>query len=329
LHLALSTWKPVVHSTIVIACSACSYTAFAATFPLPPEQDAVVGDVQTVVAKYEDSLSDLGRRYGIGYEEIVSANPTLDPWLPGAGARVLIPSRFVLPAAPRVGIVINLPEHRLYYYPKPKKGESPQVVTYPISVGKMDWTTPLGITRIVDKRVKPSWYPPESVRLEHEKEGRPLPKIVPPGPDNPLGEHAMRLDIPGGAYLIHGTNRPIAVGMPVTHGCIRMFPEDIENFFAMVPVRTPVNILHQANKAGWQGDTLYIEVHPPLEGTTDPEAQSLTNVTRLLVAATKDRPTKIDWSRAESIFRKATGIPESMASGPQAPLGARTVERVR
>ncbi len=178
----------------------------------------------------------------------------------------------------------------------------------------MDWTTPLGQTTIVDKRVKPSWYPPESVREEHERDGNPLPKIVPPGPDNPLGEFAMRLGIPGGAYLIHGTNKPIAVGMPVTHGCIRMFPEDIAALFPTVAVRTPVRILHQANKAGWLGDVLYVEVHPPLEGSSDPDSQSLTNVTRMIVAATRDRPAAaaIDWTQAETVFRQASGVPEPM-----------------
>jgi L,D-transpeptidase ErfK/SrfK len=288
--------------------------ASAASFPLPSASESVIGDVQFVTAKYEDTLSDIGRRYGIGYEEIISANPGVDSWLPGADVRVTIPSRYVLPDAPREGIVINLPEHRLYYFPKPAKGEAPVVVTYPISVGKMDWKTPLGLTRVIDKRVKPSWYPPETVRREHEEDGNPLPKIVPPGPDNPLGEYAMRLDIPGGAYLIHGTNRPVAVGMPVTHGCIRMFPEDIEAFFKMVAIKTPVRIVHQATKAGWQGDVLYVEVHPPLEGNDDPDAFSLTNITRSLVAATKDRPATIDWARAEQIFRKASGVPEAMTN---------------
>jgi L,D-transpeptidase ErfK/SrfK len=300
---------------LTIVCCGFLGAAHSASFPLPPVTESVVGDVQTAIAKYEDTLSDIGRRYGIGYEEIISANPGVDSWLPGADVKVTIPSRYILPDAPRDGIVINLPEHRLYYYPKPKKGESAIVVTYPISVGKMDWKTPLGLTRIVDKRVKPSWTPPETVRREHEADGNPLPKVVPPGPDNPLGEYAMRLDIPGGAYLIHGTNRPVAVGMPVTHGCIRMFPEDIEQFFKIVPVKTPVRIVHQSSKAGWQGDVLYVEVHPPLEGNDDPDAYSLTNITRSLVAATKDRPAKVDWVRAEQIFRKASGVPEALNSG--------------
>ncbi len=290
--------------------------ADAATLRLPPADQAVVGEPQIIEAKFEDTLSDIGRRYGIGYEEMISANPGVDPWLPGAGARVTVPAQFILPDAPREGIVINLPEHRLYYFPVAKAGEEQVVVTYPISVGKMDWKTPLGLTRIVDKRVNPSWTPPESVRREHEEDGRPLPKVVPPGPDNPLGEYAMRLGIPGGAYLIHGTNRPVAVGMPVTHGCIRMFPEDIEQFFKMVPVKTPVRIVHQPLKAGFVGEQLYMEVHPPLSGQEDTEAGNLTNITRVLVTATQARNTPIDWSAAERIFKKASGVPEMLPVMP-------------
>jgi L,D-transpeptidase ErfK/SrfK len=291
-------------------------SASAATYPLPAEADAVIGEIQYVVTRYEDTLLDIGRRFGIGYEEIVNANPGVDAWVPGAGVRVTIPSRFILPDAPRDGIVVNLPEHRLYYFPKTKPGEPAVVQTYPVSVGKEDWTTPVGVTRIVDKRVRPTWYPPESVRAEHAAQGRFLAKAVPPGPDNPLGEFAMRLGLPGGAYQIHGTNKPTGVGMPVTHGCIRMFPEDIENVFQQVPVNTTVRILHQPSKMGWLGDNLYLEVHGMLEGQKDPETYGLTQLTRAVVAATKDRAVQLDWKHAEQVFAKATGVPEPLSHLP-------------
>lgn len=274
--------------------------------------DTVFGEVQYVAAKHEDTFLDIGRRHGAGYEELIAANPGVDPWLPGEGTQVLIPSRYILPNAPRQGVVVSLAEHRLYYFPPVKPGENPVVVTYPISVGKMDWKTPLGLTRIVDKRVRPTWYPPESVRKEHADDGRPLPRAVPPGPDNPLGEYAMRLDIPGGAYLIHGTNRPAGVGMQVTHGCIRMYPEDIEHFFKQVSVNTPVRIVHQPYKMGWQSDQLFIEVHAPLEGQEDRDLHSLTNITRLLVTATQDRTVAIDWAKAEAAFSRPSGIPQAV-----------------
>jgi L,D-transpeptidase ErfK/SrfK len=288
----------------------------AASYPLPSGSDNVIGEIQHVVARHEDTLLDIGRRYGVGYEEIVAANPGVDPWLPGEGAEVVIPSRYILPDKPHEGVIVSLAEHRLYYFPRPKAGEIPTVETYPISIGKMDWKTPLGLTRIVDKRVRPIWYPPESVRREHEADGRPLPRAVPPGPDNPLGEYAMRLAIPGGAYLIHGTNRPAGVGMQVTHGCIRMYPEDIEHFFKLVPVNTAVRMVDRPYKMGWRGEELYIEVHAPLEGEGSAETYSLTNITRLLVAATQDRTVAIDWARAEQAFVQASGIPEPVTFRP-------------
>ncbi len=299
--------------TTFLAVSAAALPAFvlAATYPLHGD-DTVVGELRYVTAKHEDTFLDIGRRNGVGYEEIVAANPGVDPWLPGEGQQVLIPSRYVLPNAPREGVVVSLAEHRLYYFPPAKGDETPVVVTYPISVGKMDWKTPLGLTRITEKRVRPTWYPPESVRKEHAAEGRPLPRAVPPGPDNPLGNYAMRLGIPGGAYLIHGTNRPAGVGMQVTHGCIRMFPEDIEQFFPMVSTNTPVRIVHQPYKMGWQGDELYMEVHAPLEGQEGEDVYSLTNITRALVAATQDRVVAIDWAKAEAAFQSPTGVPQQV-----------------
>jgi L,D-transpeptidase ErfK/SrfK len=290
--------------------------ASAATF-IVPDADTVLGEVQWVTARHEDTLLDMGRTYGVGYEEIVAANPGVDPWLPGEGKQVLIPSRYILPEGPREGIVVSLAEHRLYYFPPSRAGQPLSVVTYPISVGRMDWKTPLGLTRIVSKRAHPIWYPPESVRKEHAADGRPLPKAVPPGPDNPLGEYAMRLGIPGGAYLIHGTNRPAGVGMQVTHGCIRMYPEDIEQFFKMVAINTPVRIIHQPYKMGWKAQELYMEVHAPLEGADqDPQTFSLTQITRLLVSATQDRSVVIDWAKAEQTFNEATGIPQPVMLGP-------------
>ncbi len=283
-------------------------SALAATYPLPADGDSVVGELVYVTTRYEDTLLDLGRKYSIGYEEIVAANPGVDPWVPGEGKRILIPTRYILPDAPREGIVINVAEHRIYYYPKPKPGEAPEVQTYPVSMGKMDWKTPLGKTRIADKRMNPTWYPPASVRKEHADRGEYLPAAVPPGKDNPLGEFAMRLAIPGGAYLIHGTNKPTGIGMDVTHGCIRMFPENIEYFFKEVPVGTPVLIIDQPHKMGWLEGELYMEVHAS-EARQSGSDQSLTSITRMFVAATQQRPAQLDWQDAERVFQSNMGVP--------------------
>jgi L,D-transpeptidase ErfK/SrfK len=286
----------------------CVSSVHAATYPLSA-QDSVVGEVQYVTARYEDTLLSLGRQYSVGYDEIVAANPGVDVWLPGEGTRVVIPTRYILPDAPRNGIVVNVAEQRIYYYPKVGKDDTATVQTFPVSIGKMDWRTPLGQTRIVDKRMNPAWYPPASVRKEHAARGDYLPAVVPPGKDNPLGEFAMRLAIPGGAYLIHGTNKPTAIGMDVTHGCIRMFPEDIERFFKDVPVGTPVLIIDQPYKMGWLGDALYMETHKLSVGSSYSDEHSLTGITRMFVAATQNRPARLDWQDAERVFRSNLGVP--------------------
>jgi len=283
--------------------------ARAASYALPKPEDSVIGEIQYMTSRYEDTFMEIGRKYGVGYEEIAAANPGIDPWLPGEGTRITIPTRFVLPVAARKGIVVNLPEHRIYYFPSPKKGEIGIVQTYPISIGKMDWKTPLGTTHVVSKQIKPIWFPPESVRKEHEENGDPLPKAVPPGKDNPLGDFAMRLGIPGGSYLIHGTNNPDGIGMDVTHGCMRMFPEDIEVFFKAVPVQTPVLIVDQPFKMGWSGEQLFMEVHKPVLDADADNSANLTNLTRILVAATAQHSATIDWNDAERLFQISTGLP--------------------
>jgi L,D-transpeptidase ErfK/SrfK len=295
-------------------------------FELPPDDNDVVGALTVVAARADETLLDLARRHGLGYEDIVRANPEVDTWLPGEGTEVLLPTRYVLPPGPRKGVILNLAEYRMYYFPEPKDGEPAIVMTYPMSIGRMDWETPLGLTRIISKVRSPTWYPPESVRAEHAADGDPLPRIVPPGPKNPLGAFAMRLGLPG--YLIHSTNRPAGVGMRVTHGCIRMFPEDIRFLFDQVSVNTPVRIINEPVKVGWHGDELVMEVHRALEIVpfeTDsgeitnevlpedllvqPERNILTALTEQFVAATNTRAGELDWERAEDLLERADGIP--------------------
>jgi L,D-transpeptidase ErfK/SrfK len=300
--------RDMLRTLCLAACAAVAATAAAEQFALPANGSDVVGEMRTARTDEKDTLLDVARRHGLGYEEITNANPGVDAWLPGAGTDVLVPKRRLLPRAPREGIVINLPEHRLYWYPPAAPGETPTVWTFPVSIGKMDWNTPLGSTRIVSKIKDPTWTPPKSVREEHARRGDILPAVVPAGPDNPLGRYAMRLGIPGGAYLIHGTNRPAGVGMQVTHGCMRLYPEDIEKLFGLVTVNTPVMIVNQPYKWGWHDGELMIEVHPPLqEDAVDPP--TLTDLTRLIVEATRAAPLPIDWSGAEQAWREARGIP--------------------
>lgn len=289
-------------------------TGVAEQFPLPREGGSVVGEVRSITTRQEDTLLDLARQEGLGFEDIVRANPSVNPWVPGEGTHVVLPTRYVLPAVPWEGVVINLPELRLYYFPTPSGDGEAVVETYPISIGRMDWGTPLGQTQIISKVVDPSWYPPQSIREEHAADNRPLPPVVPAGPDNPLGRHAMRLGIPG--YLIHGTNKPAGVGMRVTHGCIRMFPEDIERLFQMIPLETPVRIINQPYKMGWGNEgELVMEAHLPLEEDRDNQRFGPTELTRLFVGATQERLVAVDWSRAEEIRAAAQGIPATISVG--------------
>jgi L,D-transpeptidase ErfK/SrfK len=281
----------------------------AAVFELREDGGGIFGTVETVETRYEDTLIELARRYSLGYEELTRVNPGVDPWLPGAGTQVLIPGQRVLPPGPREGVVVNLPEHRLYHFPKPKRGEKPVVMTFPVSVGKMDWRTPLGSTRIVHKRRNPAWYPPDSVRREHAARGEPLPAVVPPGPDNPLGAHAMRLGIPGGSYLIHGTNNPDAVGMAVTHGCLRMYPEDVARLFDAVAVGTPVTLISEPVKIAVVDGEVWLEVHPPVDAQGQRIDPDLADFEQRLDAALGELEVAIHWDLALETLREARGIP--------------------
>lgn len=281
--------------------------ARAETFVLPPAGVNVVGNIQTVYARHEDTLSDIARRYNIGYDEVTLANPNVDPWLPGEGTPIIIPSLYVLPDSPREGLVLNVPEMRVYYYPAVEPGKQPLVVTFPASIGRMEWQTPLGRTKIVKKQAYPTWYPTDSIRAEHLEDGDPLPKSIPPGPDNPLGTHALRLGIPG--YLIHGTNKPYGIGMRVTHGCIRLYPEDIRTLFDLVPVDAPVYVVNQPFKAGWRNGLMYVEAHPPLDEDKDAFESNRTPAVKAVVAASPDASAAIDWSAVTRLAEARNGVP--------------------
>jgi len=283
--------------------------AWATVYDLPDDGSAVLGADKWIQSAYEDTLLDIARRYSVGYEEIIRANPGVDVWLPGRGTDILLPGRRILPAGPREGIVVNLPEHRLYYFPKAKKKEKPIVITYPVSIGKMDWNTPLGETRVMSKQKHPAWYPPESVRREHAEHGDPLATVVPAGPDNPLGDFAMRLAVGRGRYMIHGTNNPMAVGMAITHGCIRMYPEDVAALFPIVPPGTKVWLINAPVKVAYVDGELLLEAHPPVDSggrTVDPNLEVLA---RLLDQALGENTAAIHWDFARETLQAANGVP--------------------
>lgn len=232
-------------------------------FSVDPARDDVVGTLQVVTVNKDDTLSDIARRFNLGYEEIVSANPNIDPWLPEAGTKIIIPTQFVLPDAPRQGIVINLAAMRMFYFPKAKPGEPQRVITHPVGIGRVEWKTPEGTTRVASKKENPVWIPTPSIRKEYAKNGDPLPAVVPPGPDNPMGTHVLKLDWP--SYAIHGTDKPPSIGLRGSYGCLRMYPEDIVGIYNDVPVGTPVRVVNQPRLLGWRDNKLYLQTYPILK----------------------------------------------------------------
>lgn len=302
--------KQKVIAGLSLLLAACGL-AQAAIYPLPPDDVDIIGELQMVEVQADETLLDIGRRHGVGYEEMQRANPGVSMWVPEVGSKVLVPTRHILPSAPREGLVLNVAEMRLYYYPPAVKGQPRTVETYPVSIGRMDWRTPLGRTSVTAKQKNPSWYPPQSVKQEAKAEGREVPNVVPPGPDNPLGTRVLRLGMP--AYLIHGTNNPWGIGMRVTHGCVRMYPEDIENLFERVPVDTPVQIVNEPVKAGWFAGSLYLEAHPVLEEHKEDEAQILREAADRIAKALGDHEHRVDLARIKAAIDGQAGLPVAIS----------------
>jgi L,D-transpeptidase ErfK/SrfK len=301
------------------ALTFASTPAGASLYPLPADGSSVVGTDGAVTTVYEDTLPDIAHHYSLGYYEIIRANPGVDVWLPGAGKRLTLPGRHILPAGPREGIVVNLPEHRLYYFPKPHGHDKPIVITYPVSIGKMDWRTPLGDTHVIAKIVHPAWYPPASIRKEHAERDDPLPTVVPPGPDNPLGDYALRLAAGNGEYMIHGTNNPTAVGMAVTHGCIRMYPEDVAALFAIIPVGTKVRLVNEPVKVAWVDGKLFLEAHPPVDSEGQSVQPDLPQLSQHLQRVLGSNTAAIHWELARATLKAASGMPTLVGLAADAP----------
>lgn len=265
-------------------------------FSLTPEQN-VIGGLAKIRARDNDTLPDIARHFGLGYDDIIIANPHLDPWLLKSGESVLLPMQFILPDADRSGIILNLSSMRLFHF------ENSHVTTYPIGVGRDDWGTPKGLTKVISKTKDPVWRVPASILREHAQMGDPLPRVVPAGKENPLGEYAMRLSIP--SYLIHGTNKPYGVGMQVTHGCIRLYPENIEPLFQATDVGTPVKIIDQPYLLAWHQGALYLEAHKPINKTNKLKKTLEKRANELV----EKHQTEIDWQKVETVLERANGIP--------------------
>ena len=308
-------------AVILVAISAYAPVRATVSYTLKNPGDSMVGVMETVQARHEDTLPDIARANGLGFREIKLANPGVDTWLPGQGTEIMLPTRYVLPGSPKVGIVLNIPEMRLYYYPPQDAGQASEVITHPIGVGRQGWATPYLDTRIIQKKTRPSWYPPESIRKEHAEMGDPLPKRVPPGPKNPLGNYMMRLGMP--EYIIHGTNKPFGIGMRVSHGCIRLYPENIKSLYRQVKLNTPVRIVNQPYKVGRLEDKIYLEAHPYLEEDAEQFEGNLTSVVEMLIDITGERGYQVDWDLVKTVIAESNGIPveigQVFAEDPEGP----------
>lgn len=287
---------------------------YATTYTLPENSgDTVITEysdnIPFTLAEKDETLLDVARRFELGQMEIVWLNRDLDRWDIKKGEVVRLANNRILPDSPHRGITLNLPEYRLYYYP-PANGQFRQVMSFAVGVGRMDWKTPLGKTKVVKKVKDPSWYPPESIRQEHAAMGDPLPEVVLPGPHNPLGAYALYLNLPGD-YRIHGTDidKIYGIGMQITHGCVRLYPEDIEELYHQVSVGTPVYIVNQPIKVGWLDNWLYIEALPDLEGDERLPAERYKQAMELIQKANNGIIPEIDQKALDTALKALTGVP--------------------
>ncbi|MDD0843634.1 L,D-transpeptidase family protein [Pseudomonas sp. Gutcm_11s] len=277
--------------------------------PLPPPGEDIVGQIQVIKAKYEDTFADLATANDLGYLEMVAANPGVDAWLPGEGAEIILPTRYILPPGPREGIVINLAEYRMYYFPK---GQN-VVHTFPLGIGREGWGSPIAHTTVTAKTPNPGWSPPASIRAEHAADGDPLPAYVPPGPDNPLGPFKFTLGTPG--YLIHGSNKKFGIGMRVSHGCFRMLNNNVLELAKMAPVGTSVRIINEPYKFGVSGGKVYLEAHEPLSDSGEPSVvdKHTAVINALLKNEQLGGSMRLDWEMVREVVASEDGMPIEIA----------------
>lgn len=283
-------------------------SSFALVFPLPSLTNDVVGAVKIIQSKKGDNLFKIARRYEMGYDDVKQANKRLARrgWFK-KGTPIIIPSYFILPDAPRVGIVINIPEKRLYLYPKNEN----IVITEPVAVGIYGWPTPLLDGHILEKMKNPTWHIPESIQAERSYEGKPNVTFIPPGPKNPLGKYAIRLS--NRVILIHSTIALNSIGRRASHGCIRMYPEDAEHIFYSVKAHMPVRVINQPFKAGWKNHQLYLEIHPTLIENRGSIHKRVAEAYNLLLSKTNGNKSIINWSNVEATLVKQNGIPKMIS----------------
>lgn len=302
-------------------------------FPLPEGRNAVIGNLTSYRIRKGDTLLDIGRWYGLSAKEISDANGHIDWWGPPVGMEIVLPTEHILPAAQRSGLILNIPEMRLYYYYptatysrrkasgvhsasyKPSN-EARVVYTFPVGLGRFDWKTPVAAFTVTSKMKDPPWNVPDDIYQEHLERDGEADHMIPGGvPENPLGHYKLDLSIP--EYGIHGTNVPWGVGMEVSHGCIRLYPEDIERLYGMVKVGTPGRLVYEPVKFGWRGDALYVEVHDDLYG----KYPGLWNHA-VHVVSEQNLGEYVDMSKLEKAVEGKTGVPTYVMNGPEPGVGS-------
>lgn len=295
--------------TLGMGVSLIPQTSMGTTYVLPHNGN-IVGNLQNATVLPGDTLSSLGLRYGVGGYEMMEANPGVSFRDPPEGTSLLVPSRFILPEG-RKGIVINLAELRLYYF----HPDGVHVSTYPIGIGKNGWDTPLGKTTITRMREKPTWIVPDSIIENHLRHGKVIPKVKPPGPDNPLGDYAMNVGFKGASIVIHGTPYPKRVGLRASHGCINMTNEDVGELFRMVKVGTPVEVIHQSTKIGKLDNKIYLESHVPVSDelqTTN--YQDISSMIQKVTSKLGSGNYKVEWQEVDNLQRSHQGYPLPIGS---------------
>lgn len=272
-----------------------------------------VGDMVEYDTRYEDTFIHLARDYNLGFTELRAANPYVDPWLPGAGTDLIMPTRHILPNAPREGIVINLADMRLYAY---INGDEAPFHT-PIGVGREGLNTPEGVTKIVRKKEGPTWTPTERMRREDPE----LKAFYPPGGDNPLGTHALYLGWP--TYALHGTTKPFGIGRRVSSGCIRLYPEKIIELFDIIPVGTKVTVVNQPIKVAWIDDELFLEANPSLEQSVAmeemgevPEEKISNDDMHFIIQTAGEFQDRLRWPAIRKALKERNGYPVAIARRP-------------
>jgi len=313
-------WRPLA-LVVLVSTILCWSPAQSQTWPLA-EDTEVVGEPKIEFARRSDTLMDIARWVSMGHHELRRANPDVDIWGPGEGTRLLVPAQFVLPDAPRDGIVVNRAEKRLYWFHQDPETGQRLVTSYPVGIGKQGRETPTGSARIVTKLDQPAWFPTQGVIDDYAAQGKTLPRVVPPGPDNPLGDHAIVLDMPG--FLLHSTNRPDGVGMRVSQGCVRLYPEHIRELVAQVPVGTPVHFVDQPVKLGRRNGALYLEVLPDGDGLMPDREDVLASLAAWQRQSDFGSAWLIDHDAIDALLKAADGM--ARAVGHKNPVAQLTAQ---